>query len=120
MVETTVIYPDPVRGQVRPYGYGTYQVQTGAGSKTIGIQSDTKSIGVQVDVITPGSYFVEGTVNPTDMVIADTATWYDLFGDGVTPQTTGIQFSIDPANLSAIRLRVVTGKMAISYEGRRT
>ena len=74
MAETTVIYPDPAPGQVRPYGYGTYQVQTGAGSKTIGTQSDTKSIGVQVDVITPGSYFVEGTVNPTSMVIADTAT----------------------------------------------
>lgn len=114
----TIYWPNPVRGSTRPYGYWEQQTQVGAGSKIIGVHSDVHKIGVQVDVVSPGEYFVEGTMNSPEQIIAETAVWYDLYGNQITAQNSNLQFPLD-GQLTAIRLRVISGTMTITVDERR-
>lgn len=114
----TIIWPNPNRGTVRPYGYWEQQTQTGAGSKVIGVYSDVHRIGIQTKVVSAGSYFVEGTMDSVAQVTGDTADWFDLYGDSVTGQTGDIQFATD-GTLTAVRLRVISGTVRITVDERR-
>jgi hypothetical protein len=114
----TIIWPANTRGTSRPYGYWEQQTQTGAGSKVIGVHADVHKIGMQVKVSSAGSYFAEGTLDSPAQIAADTATWFDLYGDGSTAQTASIQFQLD-GPLTAVRVRVVSGTMVLTVDERR-
>ena len=113
----TINFPDSDAGSTRPYGYAYQATRTTAGSTIVGVPTDVHKIGIQV-TFTSGSYFVEASMSTQAEIEADSATWYDLVGDGSAAQTASQQFSID-GTAKAVRLRSISGTQKFDVTMRR-
>lgn len=98
----TIIWPNPTRGTVRPFGYTEKQVVSGTTAKYIGVPSDTHIIGVQTSGVTTG-YFLYGSQSSPADIEANNGVWFDLLGNGTDAQTAAKQASFD-GTLSCLKI----------------
>ena len=106
----TIIWPNPTRGMVRPYGYATKQTCSGTTAIYVGVPSDVHEVGAQVSGITTG-YFLEASMNTPTEIEAGNGVWFDLLGNGTDAQTTAKQTSFTGA-ISCLRFRGSAGGAA--------
>lgn len=99
----TIIWPNPTRGAVRPFGYSEKQTTSGTTAVYIGVPSDVFQIGLQVSGVTTG-YFLEASMSSIADITAGNGVWFDLVGNGVDDQTAAKQVSID-GTVSCVRVR---------------
>lgn len=106
----TIIWPNPTRGAVRPFGYSEKQTASGTTAVYIGVPSDVFQIGLQVSGVTTG-YFLEASMSTVADISADNGVWYDLLGNGTDAQTVAKQTVIEGVP-SCVRIRGSAGGAA--------